>query len=123
MRYLSNILYFTVVLWPIVFSHGLALADDKADSAADKSKEVTVANGKIHFHVPTAWQAKQPRVRMIEREFSISPAEGDEAAGRLTVMCAMGTVEQNVQRWIGQFGQSDGTPTNKRDFEVWVLSD
>jgi hypothetical protein len=51
---------------------------------------------------------------MIEREFSIPAAEGDKAPGRLTITAAMGTVDQNIQRWLGQFTQPDGSRTAER---------
>lgn len=87
----------------------LAMAEDKP--AADRT--VTVGEGKITFTAPEGWEKKQPRIRIIDAEFAIPPAEGDEQAGRMTVMGAGGSIEANIDRWIGQFQQPDGGDTKK----------
>jgi hypothetical protein len=50
-------------------------------------------------------------VRIIEAEFAIPAVEGDKNDGRLTIMAAGGSVEANIDRWIGQFSQPDGKST------------
>lgn len=71
----------------------------------------------IHFgddlktEVPSDWIVKRPRVRIIAHEFEVPGAEGDAAAGRVTVMQAGGSIEQNIERWFGQFVQPDGSKT------------
>jgi hypothetical protein len=40
-------------------------------------------------------------------------AEKDAKAGRLTVTRAGGSVEANIDRWIGQFKQPDGKPSRE----------
>ena len=63
----------------------------------------SVGEGALTFTAPANWTSKPPANRIVEVEFAIPPAKGDETAGRLTAMGASGTVEQNVDRWIGQF--------------------
>jgi hypothetical protein len=70
-----------------------------------------VAEGKLSFKTPEGWKAKQPKSRIIEKEFEIPAAKGDEIPGRLTVMGAGGAIEANIDRWIGQFEQADGGAT------------
>jgi hypothetical protein len=82
-----------------------------ADDAAEKT--VSVAEGKLSFAVPEGWEKTQPRSRIVEMEFTIPSADGDESPGRLTVMGAGGLVEANIDRWLGQFQQPDGTDTSK----------
>lgn len=62
---------------------------------------------KYELTAPAEWVKKEPANRIIEFEFEIPKAEGDEKAGRVTVMGALGGVEANVERWKGQF-KSDG---------------
>ncbi len=57
---------------------------------------------------PADWEAKEPRSRIVEYEFETPKAEGDEFAGRVTVMGAGGGVEANIDRWKGQFKSDDG---------------
>lgn len=75
-----------------------ALAEDKP--AATK---FTVGEGKVTFTAAEGWKKVQPKSRIIEAEFEVPAAKGDETPGRLTAMGAGGDVEANVARWAGQF--------------------
>lgn len=77
----------------------------KPAAAADK---IELADGAFQMTVPDAWERKQPRVNIIEHEFEIPAATGDEQPGRLTVMGAGGTVEDNIKRWQSQFRPDEG---------------
>lgn len=60
----------------------------------------------IHFTVPKSWVRKTPKMpNFIKAEYRIPKAEGDKDDGRLTVSVALGSVEDNVTRWKGQFGK------------------
>jgi hypothetical protein len=86
------------------------------------AEEISLAEGQIKLTAPEKWQKKQPRTRIVEFEFAAPAADGDDTDGRLTIMGAGGSVEQNVQRWIGQFTQPDGKETSEvtksKDLEV-----
>jgi hypothetical protein len=84
----------------------LALQPSFAAMAQDKpakGSEFTIGEGKLALTAPANWTSKPPANRIVEVEFAIPPAKGDETPGRLTAMGATGTVEQNIDRWIGQF--------------------
>ena len=87
---------------------GLSSADTLP--AAEK---IQVADGKLTVTAPEGWVRKQPSSGIVEHEFSIPKAEGDAADGRLTVMGAGGTVDANIDRWIGQFVGADGEKLGK----------
>lgn len=70
-----------------------------------------VSEGKMVFTAPKGWEKKKPASRIVEVEFEAPAAEGDEKGGRLTVMGAGGSVEDNINRWYGQFTQPDGKST------------
>lgn len=80
-----------------------ALAEDKP---ADRG--FTVGDGKVAFTAAEGWKKVQPKNRIIEAEFEIPAAKGDEAPGRLTAMGAGGDVEANIARWVGQFAAPAG---------------
>jgi hypothetical protein len=80
-----------------------ALADDEK-----KDEKITLAEGNLTLTVPATWEKKEPTVRIIEAEYAIPAAEGDANGGRLTIMAAGGSIEQNIERWIGQFTQPGG---------------
>ena len=50
-------------------------------------------------------------MRFIDHEFAVPASKGDTEDGRVTVMGAGGTVEANLDRWIAQFSQPDGSET------------
>lgn len=72
---------------------------------------IDLADGKIVLSAPTDWVRKTPRVRFIDHEFAVPAAKGDTTDGRVTVMGAGGSIEANIDRWIGQFKQADGSET------------
>jgi hypothetical protein len=78
------------------------LAQDKPDRA------FTVGEGKVTFTAAESWKKVQPKSRIIEAEFEVPAAKGDEAPGRLTAMGAGGDVEANISRWAGQFAAPAG---------------
>ncbi len=84
-----------------------------AEPAANAS-EFTVASGAFSLAAPADWKRVRPRSRIVETEFSVPPAAGDNQAGRLTAMGAGGTVKANIDRWFGQFSQPDGSATKDK---------
>lgn len=80
---------------------------------ARAAEAFTIAGGSFSLAAPEGWKRVQPKSGIVETEFEI-PSEGDLAAGRMTVMGAGGTVQANVDRWIGQFAQPDGSPTKDK---------
>jgi hypothetical protein len=50
---------------------------------------------------------KEPRSRIIEHEFAVE-GKKDQQPGRITIMGAGGSIEQNINRWTGQFVLPDG---------------
>jgi hypothetical protein len=82
----------------LAISPALASAEEKpADST------FTIGEGKLAFAAPEGWTKKQPKSRIIEAELEIPAADGDAIPGRLTAMGAGGSVEANIERWVGQF--------------------
>jgi len=84
-----------------------------ADPAAD-AREFTVAEGRFSLAAPDSFKRVRPRSMMVETEFSLPPIAGDEGSGRFTVMGAGGSIEANIDRWIGQFSQPDGSATKDK---------
>jgi hypothetical protein len=83
----------------------LAIAEDKPAETP-----FAIGEGKLALKAPAGWKKVQPKSRIIEAEFEIPAAKGDEIAGRLTAMGAGGTVEANIDRWVGQFTGDDVKP-------------
>lgn len=95
-----------------LFTLAPAFGEEKKEEKKEPTP-FTVADGKLAFEAPAAWTKKKPKSNIIEVEFEAPAAKGDEIAGRLTIMGAGGNVEQNIERWYGQFTQPDGSDTKK----------
>ena len=101
---------FLVAILALFAIPSLVRAQDKAGST------FSVGDGAVTLTAPASWTKKQPTSRIVEAEYSIPPAGGDEAPGRLTAMGAGGSVDDNVNRWVGQFvGAGGAAPKPQRD--------
>ena len=79
-------------------------------SSSARADEMELADGKLVVTTPESWKKKMPRSRIIEHEYEIPAVEGDESPGRMTVMGAGGSIDANVDRWVGQFDLKGGKP-------------
>lgn len=94
-----------------------AVADKSANKADDKvaaKQHIKFADGKLQLTAPEGWKRAKPQNAIIEHEFAVPAAEGDERGGRVTLMGAGGTVDANIERWFGQFTQPDGGDTKDK---------
>jgi hypothetical protein len=89
----------------------------RAEDAAGKASEIRAAEGQLTLTVPGEWVRKQPTVNMIEHEYAAPTAEAGQADGRLTMMLAGGSLDANIERWVGQFsaGKGGNKPVAKRE--------
>jgi hypothetical protein len=76
--------------------------------------EIGLAEGKITLEAPESWVKKTPKSRIIDFEFEVPSEEGDDTPGRMTIMGAGGTIDDNIVRWIGQFEQPDGSASKDK---------
>ena len=66
--------------------------------------------GGLRVAVPAAWESRQPSSSMRSAEYLLPGSEA--AAAELAVFKGnMGSVDANVDRWVGQFVQPDGSET------------
>jgi hypothetical protein len=82
----------------VVLLAAAALAEDKPAATT-----FSVGEGKVSFTAAEGWKKVEPKSRIVEAEFEIPAAKGDETPSRLTAMGAGGDVEANIARWAGQF--------------------
>lgn len=75
---------------------------------AEANRAIELAEGKFTLTAPEDWKREEPRSRIIEHEFSVPAAEGDEQLGRMTIMAAGGSIDANIERWYAQFKQPAG---------------
>lgn len=92
----------------------IALVSSLTTAALADDAKFSIADGKLTLTAPEGWKKIQPRVRIIEHEYQIDPVEGDKEKGRMTVMGAGGSIQDNLDRWIGQFSQPDGSESKDK---------
>ncbi len=109
---MSRHVYFViaVLFLPAIFGFDGALTGQESDDES-KTTEVKLADGMVTMQAPDSWKTVKPRFDLIEAEFSWPKTGDDEKSGRMTIMRSGGTIKQNIDRWIGQFSQSDGSST------------
>lgn len=108
---ISSRIFATFVLAGLVLSTPLLLAEDKSEEKEAKATEVKLGDGALDVTVPAGWSKIKPTNNIIEAEFQIAAAEGDNDSSRLTMMAASGGAKANIERWYGHFKQADGSST------------
>jgi len=69
----------------------------------------------LAFATPDGWKSSSPTSSMRVAEFTLPRAAGDGEDGVLIVYYfggSGGSVDANMQRWIGQMQQADGKPSS-----------
>lgn len=88
-----------------------------AGSAAPASDRQKVL-GPFTLEVPSGWVEQTPRSRMRRAQFALPKESGDSEDGELTVfyfgMGQGGSTDANINRWIGQVGQPDGSSSRDK---------
>ncbi len=70
--------------------------------------QIKLGEGKVILTAPSAWERKEPKFKgIVTAEFAIKPADGDQAAGRVTLGGLGGGIRLNLQRWISQYSQAE----------------
>lgn len=65
----------------------------------------------VSLAVPAGWQSVPPTSSMRVAEYQVPAAAGGATGSNLAVFAGnWGSVDDNVNRWLGQFTQPDGTP-------------
>lgn len=90
-----------------LFTLALNLTAGAQDKPAG-DRGFTIGEGKLALTAPEGWTKKQPATRIVEAEFATPPAQGEETPGRLTAMGAGGSIQSNIDRWVGQFAGEGG---------------
>lgn len=85
-------------------------SDQKSGSTKKQTKDTTqaqqrfsVADGELNFIAPGTWKKIQPKFDFFHAEFQIPKVEGDQQDGRITFSQVGGSIDANLDRWIGQF--------------------
>jgi hypothetical protein len=74
--------------------------------------------GELHFKVPAGWIEEKPTSEMRFAQYKLPKADGDSDDALLVVYYfgkgQGGTPEANIERWINQVKQPDGSPSKDK---------
>lgn len=73
--------------------------------------------GTLRFTAPPEWTVREPASSMRVAEFTLPRSPADREDGELVVYFfggSGGSVDANLERWIGQMQQPDGRPSKDR---------
>src|SRR5262244_4320565 len=76
------------------------------------------ANGDLHFKAPEAWTTEKPTSNMRVAQYKLPKADGEPEDASLVVYYfgagQGGNVQANIDRWIGQMQQADGSASKDK---------
>jgi hypothetical protein len=99
---------------------GLALLGAACSSSASLTSQQSnlPANGEIHFKAPDGWVTEKPSSNMRVAQYKLPKTEGDPEDASLVLYyfgaTQGGTTQANIDRWIGQMQQPDGSASKDR---------
>jgi hypothetical protein len=93
----------------------LAIFSACAAAPKEVQPEQSAASGAIKWTAPARWEAKTAS-GMRAATYLIPAAEGDSEGAECAVFVNLGgSVQANIDRWIGQFEKTDGPPNQKSE--------
>jgi len=89
-------------------------AEQKSDSENNNEKQLV--SGEISYSVPAEWQSEKPKSRMRKAQYRIPGVEGagDAEMAVYVFPGTGGSVQANINRWISQFKQPDGSDSKEK---------
>lgn len=84
--------------------------------AQSQSSAAQTTHGRLHFAPPAEWATRPTTSMMRVAQFALPKADGDPEDAELVVYYfggTGGTVQANIDRWLGQMAQPDGRPTRQ----------
>lgn len=87
---------------------------------------LSIQGGSLAYTAPEAWKARPASSSMRVAEFVVPRAQGDPEDAEVVIFYfggGGGSVDANIQRWIGQFEQAPGSSkdANRTSFNVGSL--
>jgi hypothetical protein len=95
----------------------LACANKSASVASNPQSNVP-ANGELRYKAPDGWVTEKPSSGMRVAQYKLPKADGDSEDASLVLYffgaSQGGSVQANIDRWIGQMQQADGSASKDK---------
>jgi hypothetical protein len=108
----------SVLLAVSVASWACSRASTVASAPSSGTEAPSQTSGDLHYKVPDGWVTGQPTSKMRVAQFKLPRADGDNEDGELVLYYfganQGGTAEANIDRWISQIQQADGSSSKDK---------
>ena len=108
----------SVLLAISVTSWACSRANTAASAPNTSGTQAAQTSGDLHYRVPDGWVAGQPSSKMRVAQFKLPKADSDSEDGELVLYYfganQGGTAEANIDRWISQIQQTDGSSSKDK---------
>ena len=95
-------------------------------SVAQNTQQPSLANGELGYTAPAEWTAEKPSSKARVGQFKLPKAEGDKEDAQLVIYyfgpTEGGSASANIERWIAQMQQPEGTPAAKPKTERFTAN-
>jgi hypothetical protein len=88
------------------------------DEAASDAHELALEDSGVSFVLPDGWQRVKPETNIVEAEFELPRADGDEFDGRLTLMSSGGLVSETIATRTSEFKFDEGAGPVEENIEI-----
>lgn len=87
-------------------------------SVASDSQTKVPATGDLHYKAPDGWITEKPSSGMRAAQYKLPKADGDAEDGSLVLYffgaTQGGSIQANIDRWVGQMQQADGSSSKDK---------
>lgn len=111
-------LTFKVSLLAAVAVLSISCSDSSGPASAQATNSAPAPGADLKFTAPAEWVAEKTTSSMRVAQYKLPRAEGDQDDAQLVLYYfgagQGGTVEANLDRWMGQMEQQDGRPSKEK---------
>jgi hypothetical protein len=103
-------IYIVLILFGAICCGGCS---NTATLTAQQSQSAVPASGDLRYKIPDGWVTEKPSSAMRVAQYKLPKAEGDPEDASLVLYyfgaTQGGSVQANIDRWVGQIQQPDGS--------------
>ena len=113
-----NKAYFSAIVSAIIIFACCACGDRGTTVALNSPSSGQNASGELRYKVPQGWVTETPSSTMRVAQYKLPKVEGDPEDASLVIYyfgaTQGGAVQANIDRWIGQMQQPDGSASKDK---------
>jgi len=114
----AGILLASLLVSAVFSSQGASCLSSSQSTAAQSNSPNSAAPGELHYKAPNGWVTEKPSSTMRVAQYKLPKTEGDSEDALLVLYyfgaTQGGTAQANIDRWISQMQQPDGSATKDK---------